>query len=339
MMKTERRHELQHNSLVDILADVGENAKPYAKGLLGVALAALVVVCAYLYLSKRAEAEEGASWDQTWQAIDRQDMEGLREVIKSYPNKPAALWSQLVLADMELSSGVTKLFMQKSTGRDLIRTALDDYENVAEHAVHPQEREHALFGIGRAQESLDQLSKAREAYEQLVKNYPNGPYEQRAQQRLDELARDSTKNWYDWFETTEPPTSSVGKGNPFGSPFDEKGPTGSSLPPLPPGFDVPDIGKSKTPPPEPKPDEPKAGEPKAKADDAKGGDGKSSDAKSGDAAKATDAKPADVKSDSKSAGSRDDKSKSEPAKSDSTKPAPAAPDSSKPAADKSASGK
>jgi tetratricopeptide (TPR) repeat protein len=339
MMKTERRHELQHNSLVDILADVGENAKPYAKGLLGVALAALVVVCAYLYLSKRAEAEEGASWDKTWQAIDRQDMEGLREVVKTYPNKPAAIWSQLVLADMELSSGVTKLFVQKSTGRDLIRTALDDYQNVAEHAVHPQEREHALFGIGRSQESLDQLSKAREAYEQLVKNYPSGPYEKRAQQRLDELARDSAKNWYDWFEATEPPTSNIGKGSPFASPLDEKGPTGPSLPPLPPGFEVPDVGKTKNPPPEPKPIEPKTVEPNAKADESKGGEGKSSDAKSGDAAKATDAKPTDAKSEAKAADGKDDKSKSEPAKSDSPKPAPAAPDSSKPAAEKSAAGK
>jgi tetratricopeptide (TPR) repeat protein len=338
-MKTERRHELQHNSLADILSDVGENAKPYAKGLLGVALAALVVVCAYLYLSKRAEAEEGASWDQTWQAVDRQDMEGLREVVKAYPNKPAALWSQLLLADMELSSGVSKLFVQKSTGRDLIRTALDDYQNVAEHAVHPQEREHALFGIGRAQESLDQLSKAREAYEQLVKNYPSGPYEKRAQQRLDELARDSTKNWYDWFETTEPPTSCVGKGSPFGGPFEEKGPAGSSLPPLPPGFDVPDLGKTKTPPTGPKPDEPKTIEPKAKADESKSGEAKSSEEKSDDAAKATDAKPADAKQETKPGKSEDDKSKSEPAKSDSAKPAPAAPDPSKPAADKSATGK
>jgi tetratricopeptide (TPR) repeat protein len=333
-MKTERRHELQHNSLAEILSDVGENAKPYAKGLLGVALAALVIVCAYLYLSKRAEAEDGASWDQTWQAIDTQDMEGLREVVKAYPNKPAALWAQLVLADMELSSGVSKLFTQKSAGRDLVRTALEDYQNVADHAVHPLEREHALFGIGRAQESLDQLPKAREAYEQIVKNYPSGPYEKRAQQRLDELARDSAKNWYDWFETTEPTPSNLGKGSPFSSPFDDKGSGSAVVPPLPTSIGPPDAGMLKTPPPEPKPDEPKA-----KVGEAKEADETSNAPKSGDAAKstdakATDAKPADAKSETKPADSKDDKSKSEPAKSETSKP-----DSPKPAVEKSATGK
>ena len=36
-MKTERRHELQTNTLAEILNEAGENAKPYAKGILGVA--------------------------------------------------------------------------------------------------------------------------------------------------------------------------------------------------------------------------------------------------------------------------------------------------------------
>ncbi len=259
-MKTERRHELQANQLAEFLTDVGEKTKPYATMILGLALAALVIVCVYLYLSKSAAAEEGLSWEQAMQAASAGDKEGLRSIVATYPNKPAAMWSQLILADRELNDGVDRLFTQKSAGRDLIRTAAEDYQNVAERAVQPMLIEHALYGLGRSEESLDQLSKAREAYERLVKDYPSGAYADRARRRIEELDRDSTKEWYDWFAKTEP-TPDLGKG--ISNPFDEKR---SSLPPLPPGFDVPDVPKAKTPPPEPKPDDSKA-----KSDDAKAG--------------------------------------------------------------------
>ncbi len=291
-MKTERRHELQHNELADFLTDIGEKAKPYAKGILGVVLAGLVILCAYLYLNKRAEAEEGESWNDAWIAISNRDQDRLREVIAKFPNKPAAHWAQLVLADIELSRGETSLFAQKSTGHDLIHSAFEDYQHVKENAVHPLLREQALFGMARSQESLGQLSKAREAYEEIVKNYPNGPYSKRAQQRLDDLARDSTKSWYDWFEKTEPVAADLGKSNPFGNPFDDMPSAGKTLPAPPPGFVLPDIDKGKTPP-EPKPDQGKT------------------------------AKPDEGKSD------KTDASKSEPAKSDSAKPDTGKPDAGK----------
>ncbi len=280
-MKTERRHELQANQLAEFLTDVGEKTKPYATLILGLALAALVIVCVYLYLSRSASAEEGLSWEQAMQAASIGDKEGLRSIVTSYPNKPAALWSQLILADRELNDGVDRLFTQKSAGRDLIRTAAEDYQNVAERAVQPMLIEHALYGLARSDESLDQLPKAREAYERLVKDYPNGAYAERARRRVEDLDRDSTKEWYDWFAKTEPTPENLGKSST--NPFDERGS---------PGFDAPDVPKSKSPPPEPKPDDSKVkiDQSKAEPTDAK--------AKADDSKASTDeAKPAGPKSD------------------------------------------
>ena len=243
-MKAERRHELQHNELADILVDFGEKVKPYAKLMLGLALAVVVIVCAYLYLAHRAKAEESAAWNQAWKAIEIQDSDGLRKIVKDYPNKPPALWSQLVLADLELSRGVGNLFTQKSAGTDQIRTALEDYQNVSEHAAEPLLREHALFGIGRAQESLGKLTDARAAYEQVIKEFPGGPYKFRAQQRLEQLASDSAKNWYDWF-AKQSPAASPGSGGTL-NPFENNGPGGV---PFPPSSDIIPNGPSKTAPP------------------------------------------------------------------------------------------
>ena len=333
-MKTERRHELQANQLAEFLTDVSEKAKPYAKGLLGVALAALVVVCAYLYLSRRSAAEEGESWNEAWQAIGSRDDEGLRNVIKKYPDKPAAMWSQLVLADIELSRGVSSLFGQKSAGRDLIRSAFDDYQHVADHAMHPLLREQALFGMGRSQESLNQLEKAREAYERVVKDFPGGPYAKCAQQRMDALAHDTTKVFYDWFAAAEPVTSNSGKGSPFASPFDEPGAGEKSFPPLPPGLPLPDAGNSKTPPPEAKSEESK---PKS-TDEAKPGSSKSEPPKS--ESKSGDSKPPDVKAgETKSPEAKPPAAKIDAATSPAPKPEPPKSTESSPVPEKTGSAK
>jgi hypothetical protein len=293
-MKTERRHELQSNELADFLTDVGEKAKPYAKGLLGVALAALVILSAYFYLSQRAHSEDAQSWNDAWQAIDSRSDELLREVIKKYPNKPAALWSQLVLADDELSRGVAGLFAQRSAGRDLLTSAVDDYRYVAEHSTLPLVREQALYGLGRSEESLNELTKAREAYESVAKSYPNGPYAKRAEQRLAQLSRDSAKVFYDWFAGAELPTN-VGKSGMFPGAFDDTGTAEKSLPPLPPGFVLPDIDKSKALPAAPKPDEKGAKAGDVKPDAGKGAEPKSGEPKTGDAKPAESKGPGDSK--------------------------------------------
>ncbi len=316
-MKTERRHELQHNTLADIMSDVGENAKPYAKAILGVLLAGIVVFGTYLYLSKRSEAEEAASWDLTWQALSNPEtgkqMEQLREAADKFPDKQAGLWAQLTLADLELNRGVAALFIERSVAQNELRTAVEDYQAVEKHGTHPLMRQHALFGIGRADESLIQLDDARAAYDKLIKDYPNGPYFNRAKQRVENLASDSTKRWYDWFRDAEPTAS--GKGSPVGKgsddfPFAE-----------PDNFKPPMAGTTSPDKSTPKPSETKSNDKATKPVEAKPAETKS-DSKATDG-KATEAKPAPSEPAGADAKSADAKSAN--AKSDGTKPAESKP--------------
>ena len=95
------------------------------------------------------------------------------------------------------------------------------------------------------------MEKARGAFEQIVKNYPDGPYAARAKRELDVLNRDQAKSFYDWFASVQPAAHTSGPPSGTG----EKNPFDTSLPPMPPDLKLPDFGPSKTPPPAPKPDE------------------------------------------------------------------------------------
>ncbi len=336
-MKSERRHELQHNSLEDYMVKFGQRVQPYAKAITGGILAVVVLIGTYFYLNHRADAERANAWDRTFQAIYSGDSKDLRSVVDAYPNTPAALWAQLELADRELATGVAALFTEKSVGKNDIRTALDDYEAVQLAATDSLMQQHALYGIGRAQESLGQLDKAKEAYKRLMDSYAEGPYYARAKQELENLDRDSTKSFYDWFANVEPAPRSTT--SPFGgpSPFE-------SLP-LPADLKMPGTVGPKTPPPAPKPDQ---GPPKAPASSTtapKSTDTKPADKKPADT-KSSDTKPADTKStntkpaDDKPADSKPSDTKPTDAKStESPKPADAKSTDAKPSDTKPADGK
>jgi len=290
-MKTERRHELQTNWLADRVGEFIVVIKPYSKGLTGALLAIVVVWAAFLIMAHRSHAEEASNWNKLWDGLlgGTNAAEDLATLSESYPKRPTGQWALLILADNDLSNGVGLLFVEKKAGRDAIHNALDNYKSVLQNATDPLVREHALFGEGRAQESLCNVSDAVTAYQQLRTDYPTGSYSARAQERLDDLARDSTKNRYDWFKTLEPPPTGLGKGS------DKSG--GTSGPQLPgelEPFSQFATPNSKTPPPEPKPDT-GAATPKTPAT----GDNKTPATKSSEkaapAAKATDAKTPDTK--------------------------------------------
>lgn len=243
-MKTERRHELQTNWLADRVGEFLVAVRPYQKALVGVLLAGLVVWGAMLIMAHRSEAEEARSWNTLWDGLNgsREDLDSLAD---SNSKRPTSEWAQLILADNELASGVSLWFDEKAAARNSLNSALGRYQTVFTKSTDPLVREHALYGIGRTEESLCKVEDAEKAYEQLRQEFPDGPYSLRAKQRLDSLSRESTKTRYDWFASVEPPSN-----NGLGKEGDK------NLPLLPPELEPFSqfTAPGKTPPPAPTPD-------------------------------------------------------------------------------------
>ena len=72
-------------------------------------------------------------------------------------------------------------------------------------------RERATFGLARTYESLsgtrraeNELQKAIETYEGVVKNWPKGAYAEMASRRLEELRSPETKRFYDKLAQYDP---------------------------------------------------------------------------------------------------------------------------------------
>jgi hypothetical protein len=207
-MKTERRHQLETNELADSLAHWVEAVKPYSRMISGLLIALVVLAFAYAFVGRHSAAKARQGWDEYFQASNQQfSREKLEDVADKFPGTPAAWWSRTVVGDMNLNDGVNLLFNDKASARDKLHAAVSDYESVVKEATETAVQQRATYGLARAHEALGELDDARKFYLQLCSKWPDSALEKPARQRANDLERQGTKEFYDWFEKQSPEKS------------------------------------------------------------------------------------------------------------------------------------
>jgi tetratricopeptide (TPR) repeat protein len=223
-MKAEHRHELQTNELAEWLEKTIDKFKPYTRAIIGVAVAVLIILGVYLYvgsLDRRAQAEAS---NQFLQALGTP--EELQSVIDHYRGTKPAELAQLVLAEGQLRDGTDQLYTNKPVARTNLSSAAGAFAQ-AEAVTHdPMLRAWALYGEGRAYESLGNLDRARTTYQNLITDYPDSALVDGARSHLANLNRTGTKEFYDWFAQQDPRPQAMDKD--------------TGIPGLKPAFDLSD---------------------------------------------------------------------------------------------------
>jgi predicted negative regulator of RcsB-dependent stress response len=214
-MKTERRHELQTNTLADSLGHAVEAVRPYQQIILGCILAVIVVFGVARYLSMRSSADQAAAWDDYLGAINTDDLEAVSDVVENHPDTPAAYWANIFLGDRHLEQGTNQLFVSKADAKDELKKAEEAYQAVIGKASEPLALQRATLGLARTYESMVELDKARQQYQAVLDKWPGSNYAGIAERRLKDLNEPSTKQFYDWFADFQPRSGVIdGPGTP-----------------------------------------------------------------------------------------------------------------------------
>lgn len=206
-MKSERRHELQHNALLFWLEDTFTKIKPYQNAILGVVLLIAVAILAIGVWSNRSAADTAMAWNALKGPLAAKTPDELDRAAQQYPNTPAAQWATVLAADQHLVTGAMRLFENKLAATEELNKAFDRYLTVYKNPHSDLVRERATFGLARtseAQGSAEKIGKAIEFYKEVVKNWPKGMFRATAEARLQDLERQPTKWFYDEFAKFEP---------------------------------------------------------------------------------------------------------------------------------------
>lgn len=208
-MKTERRHELQTNTLADWLGDKVIAAQTYSRAIWASIVAIVVIVVAVVFFAKRNEHTRAAVWQQYFNATNMGSPDQLSDLADQHGNTLAGHWARVSLGDTELSQGMNQLFEDRTAAQSAIERAIDSYEKAREQTRDAELLERATLGLARGYETLGKLPQARGLYQELLAKWPSSIYATEARQRLADIDRQGTKEFYDWLakQNTKPPLS------------------------------------------------------------------------------------------------------------------------------------
>jgi hypothetical protein len=204
IMKSERRHELEHNLLADWLADTLAKIKPYQNAILGTAILVVAVVMIVTVWRNMNQAQATVAWEEYFQALRTGKPAELEDVMGQYPDSQMAHWAAVAAGDMHLAAGCNLLFTDKPSGLLELREAVDLYLPILEQTSETALLERATFGLARAYEAQIDLDKAMERYKEVANRWPDGPFGEAASERLAALQRRSVRELADKFAKWEP---------------------------------------------------------------------------------------------------------------------------------------
>ena len=211
VMKSERRHDLQHNELLVWLTGITNVIKPHANTIL---IGLILILGSYVgvkFWALRTGDATAKAWASFYAAMSSDAMmDDLDGVAEGNSGNGVGDWARLVGADLRLANGCDQLFGDKIAAGQELQKARDSYETMLDSS-DSSIRERATFGLARTYEAMaatrqsqGDLKRAEEKYQAVVDGWGAGAYATAAKRRLKDLGRTATKEFYDRFAAYEP---------------------------------------------------------------------------------------------------------------------------------------
>lgn len=208
-MKNERRHELQHNELVDQIEKARHWIEPYlVPGLVGVIAVTLVAIVVSFVQnqssSKRSEATLDLLFSTAMQPGIGEDPESYDRVVTAFGDTASAEIAALAKADLFLTSGIDALFTDREEAKGKLDDAVKAYQQVIAETKVPLLRTRASLGLAQACESQGKLEDAIKAYGEVIANNESEALTTVAKRRIAVLEKSSTQEFVTWFDAQKP---------------------------------------------------------------------------------------------------------------------------------------
>jgi hypothetical protein len=226
-MKSERRHELQHNDFAEWIFKTGEQLKPHQNLIFALVALVAVAFVGYAWWARNTASRVDRAWASLSVAMDRGDIDLVSAVAEENANTVVGQTAAVVAGDWRLATACNQRFTSATMARRDLKAAQDSYAKVLETSTSEMLLERATYGMARANETDGKLDSAKRRYNEVANRWPHGAFAEAARRRLADFEVPDTKQMFASLKTFEP------KGE-----FSEDLGAGGS-PSSPPTFDLP----------------------------------------------------------------------------------------------------
>jgi len=203
-MKTERRHDLETNSLAARMARLIEALTPHSGKLLAAVGVALALFAVSSIWGNYVAVEQQAAWDAYLLAYDRSDPElkGLQRLAEDeqYVGTPMQNWAYLVWADRQVLLAAQMYLFDRDGTKDRLRNVEGIFEKLAKDDRDRSIQDRARLGLARVYELQNKIDKAREQYATV-----QGDLRKVAERRAEQLEKTEVVDACDWLAVAKLP--------------------------------------------------------------------------------------------------------------------------------------
>jgi len=222
-MSSERRHQLEHNELAVWLFKVNKSIEPYSKQIAILVSLSIVALLAWSFLSSEEVAKRSDATLQLIQASGSGDAVMLGQVAESYQGTSSGSWAKLYEGQALVSQGIQAIFTDRTGAEELLQQAEDVLLSAVNSSTETLLVSRGHYGIAQARETLGEVEKAIESYNQVIQVNESEAMVKRAEARIEALERPESQAFLAWFSEQDfsPPDPSLPPTLPGGNALPE----------------------------------------------------------------------------------------------------------------------
>jgi hypothetical protein len=200
-------HAPETTKLEELLTHSKPWFERYATALIygAAAVIALIAIVVWYYRQPKPGSQS------TQELMLARTAEEFRDVADSYPGTEIAIRARLRQADMMLATAFDSLYSNREVGVEELESAEAAYENLENRSDLPSDvRQRVLVGLARVTEarcdgSDKTVDAAVAAWQRVLDEYPDSEvFKSLAEDRIDQLPRESSRSFYAWFQAQNP---------------------------------------------------------------------------------------------------------------------------------------
>jgi tetratricopeptide (TPR) repeat protein len=203
-MKSERRHELQHNELAEWLIKSGDSLQQHQNAILSAAVVVIALLAGYWWYSYTTASQATEAWGNVVAGVESGNLDLLANVVEKFPDTRAAQMASLISGDFCLAQGSQSRFSDRANANEEFKKAAKDYEDSLTQGDSSSMQERGAYGKARAQEASGNLDSALESYKSVFQKWPKGAYAAAARQQVAFLELRETKRMFDSLRNFDP---------------------------------------------------------------------------------------------------------------------------------------